>query len=78
MQQILDNTINGSIGTQPTRVFLGYLTTSDLAMDIPADWSGRNVKDYLVRLREGQATLVWDTGEFLKKNQRKRAAGGRE
>ena len=47
-------------------------------MDIPADWSGQNVEDYLVKLREGQATLVRDTREFLKKNQQKRAADGRE
>jgi hypothetical protein len=49
-----------------------------LAMDVPTNWSGRNVEDYLVKLREGQATLVRVTREFLKKNQRKRAADGRE
>jgi len=47
-------------------------------MDVSADWSGRNVEDYLVKLREGQATLVRATREFLKKNQRKGAADGRE
>ena len=47
-------------------------------MDIPAVWSGRNVEDYLVKLREGQTTLVRVTREFLKKNQQKRAADGRE
>ena len=60
------------------RVILGDLTTSDQAMDVPADGSGRNVDDYLVKLREGQATLVRATRDFLKKNQRKRAADGRE
>ena len=75
VQRILNNTINGSIGTQPTRVILGDLTTPDLAMDIPAFW---NAEDYLVNLREGQATLVGATREFLQKNQRKRAADGRE
>ena len=78
MQRILNYTIDGSIGTQPARVILGDLQTSDLAMDIPADWSGRNVEDCLVKLREGQATLVRATREFLKKNQRKRASDGRE
>ena len=78
VQRILNYIIDGSIGTQPARVILGDLQTSDLAMDIPADWSGRNVEDCLVKLREGQATLVRATREFLKKNQRKRASDGRE
>ena len=79
MQRILNYTIDGSIGTQPAKVILGDLTTSDLAVDISADWSSLHVEDYLVKLREGQATLVRDTREFLKKNQRKeRAADGRE
>ncbi len=78
VQRILNYTIDGSIGTQPARVILGDLQTSDLAMDIPADWSGRNVEDCLVKLREGQATLVRATREFLNKNQRKRASDGRE
>ena len=60
---------------QPARVILGDLTTSDLAMDVPANWSGRNVEDCLAKLR---ATLVRATREFLKTNQRKRAADGRE
>jgi len=58
VQRILNYTVDGSIGTQSARVILGDLTTSDLAMDVPADWSGRNVEDYLVKLLEGQATLV--------------------
>ena len=69
MQRIFNNTIDGSIATQPARVILGDLITSDLAMDIPADWSRRNVEDNLVKLREGQATLARATREFLKKNQ---------
>ena len=36
-QRILNYTIDGSIETQPERVILGDLTTSDLAMDIPAN-----------------------------------------
>ena len=60
------------MGTQPARVILGDLQTSDLAMEIPADWSGRNVEDYVAKLREGQATLVRATREFQKKNKRKK------
>ena len=48
VQRILNYTIDGSIGTQPARVNLGDLTTSDLAMDVPANWSDRNVEDDLV------------------------------
>jgi len=47
-------------------------------MDVPADWSDLNVEDYLVKLQEGQATLVRATRYFLKTNQWKRAADGRE
>ena len=65
-------------GHNRKRVILGDLQTSDLAMDIPADWSGRNIEDYLVKLREGQATLVRATRDFLNMNQRKRAADGQE
>ena len=57
-------------------IISGDLITSDLAMEIPADWPGRNVEDYLVKLREGPATLVRAIREFLKKNKRKRAADG--
>ena len=78
VQRILNYIVDESIGTQPARVILGDLTTSDLAMDVPANWSGRNGEDYLVKLREGQATLIRAIREFLKKNQRKRAADGRE
>ena len=46
-------------------------------MDVPSDWGGKKVEDYLVRLREAQVTLIKATQEFLKKNQRKRAADGR-
>ena len=71
VQRILNYTVDRSIGTQPARVILGDLTTSDLAMDILANWSGRNGEDCPVKLREGQATSVRATTEFLKKNQRK-------
>ena len=37
VQRILNCTVDGSIGTQPARVILGDLTTSDLAMDVPAN-----------------------------------------
>jgi len=39
---------------------------------------GQNAEDHLVKLQEGQVSLVRDTRDFLKKNQRKRAADGRE
>ena len=54
---------------QSARVIFGDLETSD--------WGGKKVEDYLVRLREAQVTLIKATQEFLKKNQRKRAADGR-
>ena len=56
VQRILNYTIDGFIGTQPAREILGDLATSCLAMDVLAHWSGRNVEDNLVKLREGQAT----------------------
>ena len=46
-------------------------------MDVPSDRTGRKAEDYLVR-RESQAILTRTTQEFVKKNQRKRAADGRE
>ena len=39
IQRILNYTVDGSIGTQPARLILGDLTTSDLAIDVPAKWS---------------------------------------
>ena len=77
VQRIINYTVDGSIGTQPARVIFGDLETSDIAMDVPSDWGGKKVEDYLVRLREAQVTLIKATQEFLKKNQRKRAADGR-
>ena len=76
VQRILNYTIDGSIGTQPARVIFDDLETSDIALDVPADWGGRKVEDYLVRLREGQAMLIKSTRDYLKKNQRKRSADG--
>ena len=63
MQRILNYTVDGSIGTQPVRVILGDVSTSDLAMDMPSNWSGRNVEDHLVQMPEGQV-LIRATGEF--------------
>ena len=62
VQRILFHIIDGSIGTQPERVILGDLTNSKLAMDVPANWCGRNVQNYLVKL---QVTLVRVTRDFL-------------
>ena len=64
VQRILNYTIDQRI--HPGKSYLGDLTTSDLAMDVSANWSGRNVEDSLVKLREGQATLVRSTRYFLK------------
>ena len=68
MQRIIGGWIHG---TQPSRVIFGDFDTSDIAMDVPSDWGGKKVEDYLVLLREAQVTLIRPTQEFLKKNQRK-------
>ena len=52
--------MDGSIGTQP-----------DIALDVPVEWGGRKLDNYLVKLREGQALLIKLTQDYLKKNQRK-------
>ena len=73
VQRILNFTSDGSIGTQPERVIFGDLETSDIA---PANWGGRKVEDYLVRLREGQSIILRATQDYLKKYQRKRSSDG--
>ena len=40
--------------------------TSDIAFDVPVEWAGRKVEDYLVKLREGQAILIKSTQDFDK------------
>ena len=47
-------------------------------MDLPRTWEGRNLIDYLAKLREGQSRLIKVTQEFLSKNQRKRTIDGGE
>jgi hypothetical protein len=76
VQRILNYSVDGSIGTQPARVIFGDVETSDIAFDVPVEWAGRKVEDYLVKLREGQAMLIKSTRDYLKKNQRKRSADG--
>ena len=77
-QRIINYSVDGSIGTQPARVIFGDILNCDLAMDFPRTWEGRNLMDYLVKLRDGQARLIKITQEFLSKNQRKRTIEGGE
>ena len=77
-QRIINYSVNGSIGTQPSRVIFGDIVNCDLAMDLPRTWEGRNLIDSLVKLREGQARLIKVTQEFLSRNQRKRTIDGGE
>ena len=55
VQRILHYSVDGSTGTQPARVIFEDVETSDIAFDVPVEWGGRKVEDYLVKLREGQA-----------------------
>jgi hypothetical protein len=57
-QRIMNYSIDGSIGTQPARVLLGDMAGSDLAMDLPKNWSGREIHEYLLKLREMQAIMI--------------------
>jgi hypothetical protein len=75
-QRIMNYSIDGSIGTQPARVLLGDMAGSDLAMDLPKNWSGREIHEYLFKLREMQAIMIKNTQAFLEKNQKKRAREG--
>ena len=50
--------MNGSIGMQPAYVIFGDVETLDIAFDVPVEWDGRKVEDYLVKLREGQSILI--------------------
>ena len=75
MQRILNLTIRW---IQSARVIFEDLETSDIALDAPADWGGRKVEDYLVRLRDGQSMLLRASQDYLKKNQRKRSSDGRK
>ena len=43
---------------------MGDVETSDIALDIPMEWGGRKVQDYLVKLREGQAILMKSTQDY--------------
>ena len=50
-----------------SEVIFGDLETSDIALDVPADWGERKFEDYLVRLREGQSMTLRATQDNLKK-----------
>jgi len=52
VQRILNNTLDGSFGSQPGRVIFGDMVDCDLAMDLPEGTTGRNPEDYLLNLRE--------------------------
>jgi len=58
VQRILNYTVDGSIGTQLEKEILGDLPTSDLAIDMPLNWSGQNVEHHIVKLRENQVSLI--------------------
>ena len=49
---------------------------SNMALNVPVEWGGEKVEDYLVKLREGQAMLIKVTRDYLKNNQRKRSSDG--
>ena len=57
VERIQNYSVDGSIGTQTARVIFGDVETSDIAFDVPVEWGGRKVEDYLVKLHEGQALL---------------------
>ena len=76
VQRILNYSVDGSIGTQPARVIFEDVDTLDIAFEVPVEWCGRKVEDYLVKLREGQAVLIKSTEDYLKENQRKRSSDG--
>ena len=61
VQRILNYSVDGSIGTQPARVIFGDVETSDIVFDVPVEWAGRIVEDYL-----GQAMLIKSTRDYLK------------
>ena len=66
VQQFLNYTIDLSIGTQPTRVILGDLETSNIALEVSTDWGGRKVEEnYLVHLRQGQSMILRPTQNYL-------------
>ena len=76
VQRIINYTIDGSIGTQPTRVIFGDMIDSDIVMDPPEGTTARNPEDYLVKLREAQSILIQTTQDYIIKNQRKRGVDG--
>ena len=50
IQQILNYSVDGSMGTQSARVIFGDDETSDIVFDVPVEWGDRKVEDYLVNL----------------------------
>ena len=70
-QRIINYSVDGSIGTQPARVIFGDIVNCDLAMDLPKTLKGRNLLDYLVKLRDDKARLIKVTQEFLSKKRKR-------
>ena len=68
--------MDGSIRTQPERVLFWDMVDCDLAMDLPEGTTGRNPKDYLLKLREAQFILVQTTQDYLRKHRRKISVDG--
>ena len=46
-QRIINYSVDGLIGTQPTRLISGDIGNCDLAIDFPNKWEGRNLIDWL-------------------------------
>jgi hypothetical protein len=69
VQRIMNYTVHGSIGTQPAKVVLGDISSSDVAMDVPESCRDHNVIHYLVKLREAQAILIRVTQDYIKRNE---------
>ena len=72
IQRKLNNSVDGSMGTQPARVQFGEIAILDIVMDLPSEWSNRDSLEFLSKLREAHSTLITVTQDYLKKNQRNR------
>ena len=71
-QRIINYSVDRSIGTQPDRVIFWDMENG------LAEKMGRNLIDYLVKLRGGRARQIKVTQEFLSKNQQKWSIDGGE
>ena len=65
-----NNTMDGSIGTQPGKVIFGHMVDSDLAMYLSEGQTGRNAEDYLIKLRKAQFILIQTLPQKSSKEER--------